>query len=222
MNKKFLFWIFLFIFLSTYNYSGNKVKILDFFLIKKIEIQGINNADKNEIFILLKKIRDKNIIFLKKNDFQDFEKKIDFVESIKIKKIYPDKILLKVSENKPIGIYLNNNGEKYTLLENRKVIYNNEKKFENLPKVVGGGALEKFSEFYSSLEQTNLDLNIVKQFSYYDINRWDLLIENGKLIKLPPENYEESVAKFLEIYEKSNFKKFKVFDFRIKNELIMK
>ena len=66
MNKKFLFWIFLFIFLSTYNYSGNKVKILDFFLIKKIEIQGINNADKNEIFILLKKIRGKNIIFLKR------------------------------------------------------------------------------------------------------------------------------------------------------------
>ena len=48
------------------------------------------------------------------------------------------------------------------------------------------------------------------------------LYKDEKLIKLPPENYKESIVKFLEIYEKSAFKKFKVFDFRIKNQLIMR
>jgi len=67
-----------------------------------------------------------------------------------------------------------------------------------------------------------LDLNLVKKFNYHNVNRWDLLLVNEKLIKLPPENYEESVAKFIEIYEKSSFEKFKVFDFRVKNELILR
>ena len=68
----------------------------------------------------------------------------------------------------------------------------------------------------------HLNLDMVKRYSYYDINRWDLLLVDEKLIKLPPEGYEESILKFLEIYEKDNFKKFKLFDFRLKNELILK
>jgi len=71
-------------------------------------------------------------------------------------------------------------------------------------------------------EATDFDLKLIKQFNYYDINRWDLLLVDEKLIKLPPEGYEESILKFLEIYEKDNFKKFKLFDFRLKNELILK
>ena len=82
--------------------------------------------------------------------------------------------------------------------------------------------MEKFSDFYSSIQKTGLNLKLVKKFNYYGINRWDPLLVNEKLIKLPPENYEESVVKFLEIYEKSSFEKFKVFDFRIKNELIVR
>ena len=99
---------------------------------------------------------------------------------------------------------------------------NHNYEFENLPKVYGEGALEKFSDFYSSLQKIGLNLKLVKQFNYYHVNRWDLLLEDEKLIKLPPENYEESVIKFLEIYENTDFEKFKVFDFRIKNELIMR
>ena len=94
--------------------------------------------------------------------------------------------------------------------------------FENLPKVYGTGAAEKFSSFYKNLKETGFNINLVKKFNYYDINRWDLLLNDEKLIKLPPENYKEAVVKFIEIYEKSKFRKFKVFDFRIKNELILK
>ena len=94
--------------------------------------------------------------------------------------------------------------------------------FENLAEVTGEGALNKFSNFYSTLEKTELNLKMIKKFNYHSINRWDLILSNGKLIKLPPENYLESVTKFIEIYEKTSFEKFKVFDFRIKNELIVK
>ena len=139
-----------------------------------------------------------------------------------VKKIYPKKIKVTVIEDLPIGTYLNDSGERHLLLENNKIIKDYNYESGNLPQVYGEGALEKFSDFYSSFQKTGLDLKLVKQFNYYDINRWDLLLKDEKLIKLPPENYKESIVKFLEIYEKSAFKKFKVFDFRIKNELIVR
>ena len=222
MKKKLSLWIFLFIFLSTYNYHGKKSSKQGFFSLKEIEIQGINNSSREELDRKLDKIKKKNLIFLRNEDFTEIIKDIDFVNSLKIKKLYPNKIKITVNEDLPIGIYSNDNGEKHLLLENNKVIKKHNYQFENLPEVYGEGALEKFSDFYSSIQKTGLNLKLVKKFNYYDINRWDLLLVNEKLIKLPPENYEESVVKFLEIYEKSSFEKFKVFDFRIKNELIVR
>ena len=222
MKKKFFLWFFLLIFLTTYNYHGKKKSFPNFFFIKQIEIVGVKNSNKEELETRLDKIRGKNIILLSEKNFNEVIKDMNFINYLKIKKIYPKKIKVTVIEDLPIGTYLNDSGERHLLLENNKIIKDYNYESGNLPQVYGEGALEKFSDFYSSFQKTGLDLKLVKQFNYYDINRWDLLLKDEKLIKLPPENYKESIVKFLEIYEKSAFKKFKVFDFRIKNQLIMR
>ena len=222
MKKKLWIWVPFFIFLSTYSYHDKKSYNEGFFSIKEIEIKGINYVNLKDLKNTLKYIKNKNLIFLKSKDFSEESKKIDFVNSIKIKKMYPNKIIITVLEDAPIGIYFEDSGKKHILLENNKIIKNSNYEFDNLPEVQGKGALQNYSNFYSNLKKTKLDLNLVKKFNYHNVNRWDLLLVNEKLIKLPPENYEESVAKFLEIYEKSSFEKFKVFDFRVKNELILR
>ena len=222
MKKKLWIWVPFFIFLSTYSYQDKKSYNEGFFSIKEIEIQGIKYANLKDLKNTLNYIKNKNLIFLKTQDFSEALKKIDFVNSIKIKKMYPNKIIITVLEDAPIGIYFDDSEKKYILLENNKIIKNSSNEFDSLPEVKGKGALENYSNFYSNLQKTKLDLNLVKKFNYHYVNRWDILLVNEKLIKLPPENYEESVAKFLEIYEKSSFEKFKVFDFRVKNELILR
>ncbi len=222
MKKNFFLWFFLLIFLTTYNYHSEKKPVPGFFSIKEIEIEGIKNSNKEELQTRLEKIIKKNIVFLGQKDLKEVARNIDFINSLEVKKLYPNKLKIKVIEDLPIGIYLNNNGQKHLILENNKIIKNHNYEFKDLPNVYGEGALEKFYNFYLSLKKTGLNLKIIKQINYYDINRWDILLTNGKLIKLPTENYEKSVLKFLEIHEKVSFKKFKIFDFRIKNELIMK
>ncbi len=222
MKKNFFLWFFLLIFLTTYNYHSEKKPAPGFFSIKEIEIEGIKNSNKEELQTRLEKIIKKNIIFLGQKDLKEVARNIDFINSLEVKKLYPNKLKIKVIEDLPIGIYLNDNGQKHLILENNKIIKNHNYEFKDLPNVYGEGALEKFYNFYLSLKKTGLNLKIIKQINYYDINRWDVLLTNGKLIKLPTENYEKSVLKFLEIHEKVSFKKFKIFDFRIKNELIMK
>jgi len=222
MTKKFFLWFFLLIFLTTYSYHDKKKSFSGFFFVEEIQIEGVKNSNKEELETRLDKIRGKNIILLSEKNFNEVIKDMNFINYLKIKKIYPKKIKVTVIEDLPIGTYLNDSGERHLLLENNKIIKDYNYESGNLPQVYGEGALEKFSDFYSSFQKTGLDLKLVKQFNYYDINRWDLLLKDEKLIKLPPENYKESIVKFLEIYEKSAFKKFKVFDFRIKNQLIMR
>ena len=65
-------------------------------------------------------------------------------------------------------------------------------------------------------------MELIKQFSYFNINRWDIILKDDKVIKLPSKNYEKSIVKFLSIYEKGNFNDYKIFDFRVDNQLILK
>ena len=170
----------------------------------------------------LNNIKGKNLLFLNRKNFQNLLDDIDFVETFEIKKIYPNKVRVEVIELEPIGVYINEQGKRYLLLKNNRLIKNYENSFTNLPEVNGEGAIENFSNFYKTIENSKFNLNLVKKYNYYATRRWDVLLNDNKLIKLPPENYNESLEKFAEIYEKSEFNKFKIFDFRIKNELIMR
>ena len=222
MKKNYYLWVILFIFLSTYNfYDGTKFK-LEFFSIKHIEINGVVNSSKKEIEKKLKNIKDKNLFFLNYNNFKGTLDDIDFVQTFKIKKIYPNKVKIEVIELEPIGIYINDIDNNYLLLKNNKIINNYKNNFTNLPEVHGKGAIENFSNFYKKIEKSKFNIKLVKKYNYYATRRWDVLLNDNKLIKLPPENYNEALEKFAEIYEKSEFNKFKIFDFRIKNELIMR
>ena len=61
----------------------------------------------------------------------------------------------------------------------------------------------------------------MKSFYYFDIGRWDIVLKNGKTIKLPVNNFVESIENFIEIEKKINFESYSIFDYRIKDQLIL-
>ena len=222
IRKNIFFWLLTFIFLTTYNFGLNNGLLNSFFKIKKIELNGIENAKILVIKEKLEIFKGKNLVLLDQKKLINQIYNLDFVRDIKIKKIYPNKIIVTINEYKPLGIYLDNQ-EKYILLENDKAVKSSNDKFSYLPFVYGKNASKNFSLFYSILEESNFQTDIVDNFKYHEVNRWDISLKNGKLVKLPSERDRtiESLKKFLSIYQKEKFKKFKVFDFRVKNQLIM-
>jgi len=224
MKKKNIFlWILLFVFLTTYNLNLTKGPINSFFEIKKIEINDIQNVNTYEVSRNLEIFYNQNIITTKKKEIGAAITNVDFVKDMKIKKIYPDKIKILIVEDKPIGIFMDN-GNKYILVESGKIIKTYNEKFNFLPLIYGKNANKKFPLFYKTLEESNFEIQLVNHFVYFEADRWDLVLKNEKLIKLPSDNnmMSESLKKFLSIYQKEKFKRFKVFDFRVKNQLIMK
>ena len=223
-KKSFFLWLFLLIVLTTYNFDSKENLISSFFKIKKIEIEGIQNSDRKEIEEKFNLFKEKNIIFTNQKQFRKLIDNLKLVKEIKVKKIYPDKIKITIKEFKIIGIFVDEkNQEEYILTDHGKIINNyNKKQFNDLPLVFGENADKIFFIFYPSLEAAGFEIELIKYFNYFDIKRWDIILKDGKLIKLPSTNYEKSLKKFLSIYETENFKKFKVFDFRVNGQLIIK
>ena len=223
-KKSFFLWLFLLIVLTTYNFDSRENLVSSFFKIKKIEIEGIQNLDRKEIEEKFNLFKEKNIIFTSQKQFRKLIDNLKLVKEIKVKKIYPDKIKITIKEFKIIGIFVDEkNQEEYILTNHGKIINNyNKKQFSDLPLVFGENADKFFFTFYPSLEATSFEIELIKYFNYFDIKRWDILLKDGKLIKLPSTNYEKSLKKFLSIYETENFKKFRVFDFRVNGQLIIK
>ena len=94
------------------------------------------------------------------------------------------------------------------------------KKFEKLPIVFGDK--ENFKIIYENLKKLNFPLKDIKTFLFFESKRWDLVTNQNKTIKLPIKNYEKSLENFMNIKDQYNFKKYKTFDYRINNQLILK
>ena len=68
----------------------------------------------------------------------------------------------------------------------------------------------------------NFPLDIIKKYTLFETNRWDLETKNKEIIKLPSRNYSKSLENFLNLKSKNDFKEYKLFDYRINNQLILK
>ena len=221
-TKKNLFiWLFIFIFLSTYSLNSAQKKKISIFLIKNINIEGNINVNTADLKNKLNEFYGKSLIFLNRKELSQIASEFVFIKEIKIKKVYPSTINILIKENEPLAILIEN--EKKTLLlemgnTTTNYIINHK---ESLPIVKGKGAEKKFYKLYKTLKGVNFQMDLINEINYFAIDRWDILLKNGKLLKLPTERLESSVEKFISIYDKDNFKNFKIFDFRINGQLIL-
>ena len=218
MKKRLIIALALLLLFSTYKpqkfFFNNKfnikeIKIENNFIIKDVDI-------KRDLAFLY----DVNLIFL---NFTDIEKKLknnDFIENFEIKKIYPNKLKIKIYEAKPLAI-LQNKKKKFYISKNFDLInYLDLENYQNLPIVFGDK--KNFTILYTNLEKINFPLEIIKKYYLYETKRWDLETQNKKIIKLPIKNYIESLENFVNFKKDKNFKKYNVFDYRMNNQLILK
>ena len=219
MKKRSFIALFLLIILSTYNFTLNPNFITNL-NIKKIKVKNNEIINYDEIRKKLSFLYETNILF---SDFDTIEKKIkeiDFIESFKIKKVYPNEIQITIREKKPIAIIQNKKKKKYFTSKGDLIDFIDLKRFENLPLVYGDK--ESFAGIHKNLKSLNFPITKIKKFYLFESKRWDLLTTKNQLIKLPIENYDKSLVNFMTLKDKINFTEYKIFDYRIKDQLILK
>ena len=98
--------------------------------------------------------------------------------------------------------------------------FENIKKYQDLPYVFGNR--DDFKIFYNDLKKMNFPFDLISKYTLYESKRWDLETKDKIVIKLHSKNYLKNIKNYLDSRNKQNFKKYKIFDYRINNQLILK
>ena len=213
------------IFLSTFNPKefnliSKKSDVL--FKIENIEIKNNFLINKSEIKEKLSNIRKENIFFIKRKDIEEPLKEIDFLKKIEVKKKYPNTIIIKIFETKPVAILFKNK-VKYIIDSSSNLIsFKNDINFNRLPRIFGEEGENNFIHFLNQLKKNNFPNKKIKNFYYFQIGRWDLQLLNNKIIKFPHNNTDGAIIKSIELLNHKSFKNYNIIDLRIDGKIIVK
>ena len=218
MKKRLVIALVLLVLLSTY--KPQELSLNSKFNIKEIKIENNHILKDEDIKKDLIFLYDTNLIFLNTNNIKLILKSNNFIQSFEVKKIYPNKIKIKIFEKKPIVI-LQYKKKKFYISETFDLInFLDLEDYKNLPVVFG--KQNDFKILYKNLKKINFPLNLIKKYYLYESKRWDLEIDKNKIIKLPTENYTKSLVNFMNLSKENNFDKYSIYDYRISNQLILK
>ena len=218
---KIIFYIFLILFLSTFNNTNFHELKKNFFLIENIKINGLNEKLTLDINSKLEKYLRSNLLLLNKEFIQNDMNEFPFIESYTIFKKYPSQIILNIKETELIAKTFDNNKIEY-IGSNGKIIgedyYENKKK---LPNVFGNFKTSELLRVFLLLENNNFMLSEITDLYYFNSGRWDVKFKNNLLIKLPINKLDNSINIAKKFIEKEKITGNIIIDLRVANQVII-
>ena len=218
MKKSFIGFCLLFILFTTYTPKFELRTNLKF-LIKEIKLDGNFIVKNEEIINRLDFLYEENLFFLNTKKIQKSLQKETFIESYNIKKIYPHTLKITIKEKVPIAILFDKKKRFYLSDKGDLINFAKIEIYKNLPTIVGDK--EKFYILYKDLKDIEFPIEKIKSFYYFEAGRWDLAMFKDKLIKLPVGDYLHSLKNFMKSSNDNSFNNYKIYDYRIKNQLIL-
>jgi cell division septal protein FtsQ len=238
-KKKFQFNILVYLMIcvlfvySFFNYQ--KIIILSSFYIQKysdkynynlskIEISKLQNIGEKEILYFFDAYKEKSIFLIPVKKISKNMQKIKWINSINIKSNYKNVLFIDIVEEKPFAIYDNNN-QKILFSENLvflKILKNNTD-YRDLITFYGMNSLDNSKKFILSLERSFLE--DISSATYINNRRWNLILKNGILLKLPENNFITSLENYKKIYvqfSNNDLKNIKIIDLRLINKVIIR
>ena len=220
-KKKIYFYLFIFFFISTvFNFNIYK-NFNESVLIKTLHIEGIERYEKKLVNDELKYFLNKNIFFLDKYLILEKLEKFNFLEEIKIQKIFPSEININLKKTKFLGSTIIN-GKKFYIGNNGKFINSKQIKIEkNLPLIFGKFKIDEFLELQNILEEKQIDVKKIVKYYYYRSKRWDFQNQDGLLVMLPSKNIKNSLKIYKKMISNVNLSSIKIVDLRVPSQIIL-
>ena len=103
-----------------------------------------------------------------------------FIESFRIKKVYPNLIKLIITEKKPIAILQNKKKKFYISDKGSLIKFKKINEYKELPIVFGKG--DDFYNLYLVIQEIKFPFENIKSFYFFESGRWDVIMKDEKII----------------------------------------
>ena len=215
-KKKYIFfYLIVLIILSSIHNSNFKYN--NFFIIKKIEVVGLNKTDNSFLENKLADLVGSNIFVLNKKSFELINS-VNLIKNYNVKKIYPNKV--KVYLESALAISVIKNSNEFVILGNNGKVIDLKTLPENVPKVTGTSDIKKVFQTIEIFNKSDLDIKNIKKINFFPSKRIDIELENKKKIRFPINFTIDDLNFGFRIINDEKFNKSRIIDLRVPNKVI--
>ncbi|GGE42382.1 hypothetical protein GCM10007276_19600 [Agaricicola taiwanensis] len=165
------------------------------FRIEAIVVTGQMELTTEEIVDAVGLDATRSLVFLDANVARGQLLALPLVESASVRKFYPDRVEIAVTERKPFAVWQQEGSFSVISADGTSIDSARDGRFSHLPLVVGEGADAAAGEFLPVLAK----FPGVAKKTYGAVRigdrRWNLRLTNGFDVKLPDEGVEAALAK---------------------------
>lgn len=216
-SKKIFLYFLLFLLIATIN--NKNFNNIDYLKINQIDISGLDYKENLELIDNLDVIKNQNLFFLNEIKIQNIIESNNLIEKYYVYKKYPSSLNIEIYKTKFLAKIEMDEGD-FFLGSNGKII-----KAKNIPQkipsIFGEFNNQSFFELKEVIDQTNLDYRNIKKLFFFKSGRWDIELNDGLLIKLPPRNIKKSLKLLELILSNNDSKKINKIDLRQHNQIIV-
>ena len=217
ISKKIFIYLFILFIVGTLN--NKEISKLIIPKIDNLEISGLSEFENEKIYQELDILKNFNLYFLKQDKISEILVLNKVIEKFSIFKRYPSNLIIDLEKTKFLA-YTKKNNLNFYIGSNGNLIETKDNKI-NLPFIFGAIEVEEFLKLKKIIDNSFFNYNDIKNLYYFKSKRWDIETKDNLIIKLPIKKLETSFEILSKIYEKKEFKDFKIIDLRQNRQVIL-
>ena len=168
------------------------------FRIASVSLAGPKQVSRAEIFRAAGVTDHASLMFLDAEAARERVKAIPWIADASIRKLYPDRLQITVSEREAFALW-QINGKVSVIAADGTVLGPLDPRFAALPFVVGRGAAARAKEFLALLDHYPGLRDQMRAAILVAERRWNLLLKNGIDIRLPETGIDAALATLVEL-----------------------
>lgn len=203
----------------------NEILIKKGFLIENIHITGNNILTKDDILSSFQGLKNKNIFDIDLLQIHKILLLNKWIKDLEIKRILPNTIKIKITEQKAIAIWQTKSGNKLITQKGNVILVKKVNDFKNqLPIMNGAEANQNTLKILKILKQNPQLYERIWSISYISKRRWDIHFKEGLKILLPKDDIEKAWLRIQHLQKNYNILELGLteIDIRNKNQILGK
>jgi cell division septal protein FtsQ len=216
-KTKILIFIVIFFFLTTYHL--NKEVNLPFLKINKVELSNTSNIEEFIKDRVIEYCLKKSLLNINQNRLKKILLDSKWVKNFSLKKKFPDTVIIKIQEFKPIALF--SNKEVFYLINENFDLTNkivNYKEYEIYPIYSGKFNKNSFLNFYNFLAKFDYLQNI-NEIKHKTDNQWEIYTKKNLIILFGDYDFTKQFKILNYILNKN--KKDYLIDLRVEDRMVI-
>ena len=162
--------------------------------IATVSLSGQRQVSREDIFKAAGVTDHSSLLFLDVTDARAKLEAIPWVAEAAVRKLYPDRLQITVTEREPFALWQLNGKVQVIAADGTVLADKVEPRLASLPFVVGNGAAGKARSFLALLDQYPTIRDQVRAAIYVAERRWNLRLKNGIDVRLPDTGIEGALG----------------------------